>query len=94
MAVNTPKTVRERWNELDPARKKQIMIGLTILGVVLVAWIIVSSGSTGPSMSRTAQGKIENALMPVIVTGSISPPGPSCKACCSPVSMPPAARRR
>jgi len=64
MAVNTPKTVRERWNELDPVRKKQIMIGLTVLGVMLAAWIIVSGGSNGPSAARTAQGKIENALMP------------------------------
>jgi len=64
MAVNTPKTARERWNELDPVRKKQIMIGLTVLGVVLAAWIIVSGGSNGPSASRTVQGKIENALMP------------------------------
>jgi len=64
MAVNTPKTVRERWNELDPARKKQIMIGLTILGVLLVSWVIISGGSTLPTASRTAQGRIENALMP------------------------------
>jgi len=64
MAVNTPKTVRERWDELDPARKKQIMIALTILGVMLVAWMIVSGGSTLPTASRTAQGRIENALMP------------------------------
>jgi len=64
MAVKTPKSFRERWNDLDPVRKKQIMIGLAVLGVALVSWIIVSGGSTGPSTSRAAQGRIQNALMP------------------------------
>jgi len=64
MAVKTPKTFRERWNDLDPVRKKQIVIVLTILGVVLISWLIISGGSNGPSSSRAAQGRIQNALMP------------------------------
>jgi len=64
MAVKTPKSFRERWNDLDPIRKKQIMIGLAVLGVMLVSWVIISGGSGNPSTSRAAQGRIQNALMP------------------------------
>jgi len=59
MAVNTPKTFRERWNELDPARKKQIMIGLTVLGVLLIAWIIVSGGSTAPCIFKLSSIQVQ-----------------------------------
>lgn len=57
--------LKERWDGLAPKRKKQVMLGIAGSAVLLVALAVISgsddSKSGGP---RTAQGKIQNALMP------------------------------
>lgn len=64
-SMKKPSAVAERWKELDPTRKKQIMLGLAGAFVMIAAYMIVSGSddSKGPN-TRTAQGKIQNALMP------------------------------
>lgn len=64
-SMKKPSVVVERWKGLDPTRKKQIMLALAGAFVLIAAYMIVSGSdeSKGPS-TRTAQGKIQNALMP------------------------------
>ena len=64
-SVKKPSAIAERWKAADPTRKKQIMLAAAGSFVLLAAYMIVSGSddSKGPS-TRTAQGKIQNALMP------------------------------
>lgn len=64
-SVKKPNVLKERWDSLEPARKKQVALLGMVLVVVCGAYMVVSGsgGSTAPK-STTAQGKIENALMP------------------------------
>jgi len=64
-SVKKPNFIKERWDALEPARKKQVaMLGTGAL-VLAGAFMVISGGGdeAGPK-NNTAQGKIANALMP------------------------------
>ena len=64
-SVKRPNVFAQKWNDLQPNRKKQVSAGLVLVAVIAVAMLIVNGGDDGSARkAETAQGRIQNALMP------------------------------
>lgn len=64
-SVKKPNVIAQRWEAMEPARKKQVALAGGLAVVMAGAFMVVSGSDASPEEKRaSAQGKIQNALMP------------------------------